>query len=271
MMQAAPEYRETMDDLDRLFVRTPSGEMTPVTEFFTVREINGSESRSRFNLYSSIAVTVVPNYQEGYSTGEVLRALEEVRAEILPAAYSYEFSGLTREEAASGNQMVWIFGLSLLFVYLLLVALYESYILPLAVLCSLPVGLAGVYVFCALAGISNNVYVQLSMIMLIGLLGKNAVLIVEYAVQRRRQGQGIVEAAVNGATARLRPILMTSFAFIVGLLPLTVATGAGAVANHSIGVSAVGGMLVGVVAGVLVSPVFYVVFQNLQERFAHKK
>ena len=207
-------------------------------------------------------MTVVPNYQEGYSTGEVLRALEEVRAEILPAAYSYEFSGLTREEAASGNQMVWIFGLSLLFVYLLLVALCESYILP--------VGLAGVYVFCALAGISNNVYVQLSMIMLIGLLGKNAVLIVEYAVQRRRQGQGIVEAAVNGATARLRPILMTSFAFIVGLLPLTVA-GAGAVANHSIGVSAVGGMLVGVVAGVLVSPVFYVVFQNLQERFAHKK
>lgn len=271
MMQAAPEYRETMDDLENIFVRTSSGEMAPVTEFFTVKEINGSESRSRFNLYSSIAVTIVPNYQGGYSTGEILRALEEVRQESLPSTYSYEFSGLTREEASSGNQMVWIFGLSLLFVYLLLVALYESYILPLAVLCSLPVGLAGVFIFCTLFSISNNIYVQLSMIMLVGLLGKNAVLIVEYAAQRRKQGLGVIEAAVSGATARLRPILMTSFAFIVGLLPLTIAKGAGAIANHSIGISAVGGMFVGVVVGVLIVPTLYVVFQNLQERFVRKK
>lgn len=271
MMQAAPEYREQMTDLDNIYVGTASGEMAPVTEFFTVKDINGAESRSRFNLYSSIAVTIVPNYQEGYSTGEVLRALEEVRAANLPSAYSYEFSGLTREEAGSGNQTVWIFGLSLLFVYLLLVALYESFVLPLSVICSLPVGLAGVFIFCALFGVSNNIYVQLSMIMLIGLLGKNAVLIVEYAVQRRRQGMGIIEAAVSGAVARLRPILMTSFAFIVGLLPLTVSKGAGTIANQSIGISAVGGMFVGVIAGVLIIPVLYVVFQSIQERFSKKR
>ncbi len=271
MMQAAPEYREEMDDMENIYLRTASGVMAPVTEFFTISDINGSESRSRFNMYSSIAVTIMPNYQGGYSTGEVLQALEEVRTQNLPSAYSYEFSGLTREEAGSGNQMIWIFGLSLLFVYLLLVALYESYMLPLAVICSLPIGLAGVLLFCALFGISNNIYVQLSMIMLIGLLGKNAVLIVEYAVQRRKQGMSVVEAAVNGAVARLRPILMTSFAFIAGLLPLTIAGGAGAVANQSIGISAVGGMLIGVLIGLLIIPPLYVVFQHLHERFTRKR
>lgn len=270
MVQAAPEYRSKLDDLDGLFVKTASGEMAPVTEFLTITDVTGPETRTRFNLYSSMELTIIPNYYGGYSSGDVIKAIEEVKDQALPSGYSYEFSGMTREEAESSSQTVLIFGLCLIFVYLLLAALYESYILPLAVIFSLPVGLAGVFIFLSAFGLSqgitNNIYVQISLIMLIGLLAKNAILIVEYAIQRRQQGMSIVDAAVNGAVARFRPILMTSFAFIFGLLPLAISTGAGAIGNRSIGISAIGGMLIGTLIGVLVIPSLYIIFQSIQDK-----
>jgi len=274
MIQAAPEYREKLEDLNGIYVRTASGEMSPVTEFITISDITGPQMLSRFNMFQSMDVTIVPNFPAGYSSGDVINALEEVSEGTLPDGYSFEYSGMTREETGQSSQIILIFGICLIFVYLLLAALYESYILPLAVLASLPIGLAGVFIFLMIfglhQGIVNNIYVQISMIMLIGLLAKNAILIVEYAVQRRQQGQSIVEAAINGAVARLRPILMTSFAFICGLLPLMFASGAGAIGNQSIGISAVGGMFVGTVIGILVIPTLYILFQSLQERFSGK-
>jgi HAE1 family hydrophobic/amphiphilic exporter-1 len=247
--------------------------MTPITEFISVTDITGPQALTRFNLFSSMEVTVIPNYMKGYTSGDVLKALKEIN---LPDGYAYDFGGMTREEANGSNQTLLIFGLCIIFVYLLLAALYESYILPFAVLLSLPIGLAGVFVFVFVSlmggsGIVNNIYVQISLIMLIGLLAKNAILIVEYALQRRHQGMSIVKAAVEGATARLRPILMTSLAFIFGLLPLALATGAGAVGNKSIGISAVGGMLFGTVFGILVIPSLFIIFQNLHEHFSKTK
>lgn len=273
MVQAAPEYRASIDDLNGIYVQTASGEMAPITEFITVTGITGPQSLSRFNMYSSMSVTLIPNFADGFSTGDVINAVREVTAENLPTGYSYEFSGLSREEATTGNQVIIIFGLCLVFVYLLLSALYESYILPLAVILSLPIGLAGVFIFIFVglmmgSGIVNNIYVQIALIMLIGLLSKNAILIVEYAIQRRQQGMHIVEAAVSGAVARLRPILMTSFAFIFGLMPLAIASGAGATGNRSIGLSAIGGMLIGTLLGVLVIPTLYIIFQTLQDKFS---
>lgn len=272
MVQAAPEYRSKTEDLDGLFVKTASGEMAPVTSFLTVSDITGPETRTRFNLYSSMELTIIPNYAAGYSSGDVIKAMEEVKNQNLPSGYSYEFSGMTREEAESSSQTILIFGLCLIFVYLLLAALYESYILPFAVILSLPVGLAGVFIFLYTfglnQGITNNIYVQISLIMLIGLLAKNAILIVEYAIQRRQQGMSIIDAAVNGAVARFRPILMTSFAFIFGLLPLALSTGAGAIGNRSIGISAIGGMLIGTLIGVLVIPSLYIIFQTIQDKFS---
>ncbi len=272
MVQAAPEYRSKLDDLDGIFVKTASGGMAPVTSFLTVSDIAGPETRTRFNLYSSMELTVIPDYSAGYSTGDVIKAIEEVKEQSLPTGYSYEYSDMTREEANAGSQTILIFGLCLIFVYLLLAALYESYILPLAVIFSLPVGLSGVFIFLSVFGLSqgitNNIYVQISLIMLIGLLAKNAILIVEYAIQRRQQGMSIVDAAINGAEARLRPILMTSFAFIFGLLPLAVSSGAGAIGNRSIGISAIGGMLIGTLIGVLVIPSLYIIFQTIQDRFS---
>lgn len=275
MVQAAPEYREKLDDLNGIYVQTASGEMSPVTEFISISDVTGPQILRRFNMFQAIDVTIVPNFMEGYSTGDVINIMEELSQNTLPEGYTFEYSGMTREETGQGSQIILIFGICLIFVYLLLSALYESYILPLAVLVSLPVGLAGVFIFLMIfglhQGIVNNIYVQISMVMLIGLLAKNAILIVEYAVQRRQQGQSIVEAAVNGAVARLRPILMTSFAFICGLLPLMFATGAGAIGNQSIGISAVGGMLIGTLIGVLIIPVLYILFQSLQERLSGNK
>ncbi|NDW09850.1 efflux RND transporter permease subunit [Dysgonomonas sp. 520] len=274
MVQAAPEYRSKLEDLNGLFVQTASGEMAPITEFIRISDISAPPTLSRFNMYSSMDVTIIPNMLEGYSTGDVLRVIDEMYQDktIFPDGYTYEFGGMTREEAGSGSQTILIFGICIIFVYLLLCALYESYIIPLAVLFSLPVGLAGVFIFLMIFGVSqgivNNIYVQISMIMLIGLLAKNAILIVEYAIQRRQQGMSIVEAAVNGAVARLRPILMTSFAFIAGLLPLMFASGAGAIGNRSIGISAVGGMFIGTMIGVLVIPSLYIIFQSLQDKIS---
>jgi HAE1 family hydrophobic/amphiphilic exporter-1 len=275
MVQASPEYRSKLEDLNGLFVRTASGEMAPITEFIHVTDISAPPTLSRFNMYSSMDVTIIPNMLKGYSTGDVLKIIKEEMypdKTIFPDGYTYEYGGMTREEANSGSQTILIFGICLIFVYLLLCALYESYIIPLAVLFSLPIGLAGVFIFLMVFGVSqgivNNIYVQISMIMLIGLLAKNAILIVEYAIQRRQQGMSIIEAAVNGAVARLRPILMTSFAFIAGLFPLFVASGAGAIGNKSIGISAIGGMLMGTIIGILVIPSLYIIFQSIQDKFS---
>lgn len=275
MVQAAPEYREKLEDMSGIYVQTASGEMSPVTEFITVTDVTGPQMLSRFNMFQSMDVTIIPNFPKGYSSGDVINVVDEITKEVLPTGYDYEYSGMTREETGQSSQIILIFAICLIFVYLLLAALYESYILPLAVLFSLPVGLAGTFIFLMIfglhQGIVNNIYVQISLVMLIGLLSKNAILIVEYAIQRRQQGQSIVEAAVNGAVARLRPILMTSFAFICGLLPLMFASGAGAIGNQSIGISAVGGMFVGTMVGIMVIPTLYILFQSLAERISGNK
>jgi len=266
MIQAPPEFRKNPEDLNNIFVRNAAGAMAPITEFIKMRRVFGPEQISRFNLFTSIAITGAPN--PGFSSGDAIKAIQEVAAEKLPAGYGYEFSGLTREELASGSETIFIFMLCLVFVYFLLSAQYESYILPFAVILSLPFGLAGAYLFSIIFKLNSNIYLQISLIMLIGLLAKNGILIVEYALDRRRKGMPIIEAAIEGAVARFRPILMTSFAFIFGLVPLMFASGAGAIGNKSIGTGAVGGMLIGTVLGVFVIPVLFVVFQTLQEKIS---
>ena len=263
MLQASPEYRGNPEDLNKIFVRTGSGEMAPIAEFMTLTRVYGPETLNRFNLYTSIDVTGAQN--PGYSTGDAINAIREVASQTLPMGYGYEFSGLAREEIAAGNQFVTIIILCVVFVYFLLAAQYESFIMPFSILFSLPVGIAGAFIFARLIGVSNNIYFQISLIMLIGLLAKNAILIVEFALQRRHGGMSIIQSAIEGATARLRPILMTSIAFIVGMLPL-LGGGVNANGNHSIGIGAVGGMLVGTFIGILVIPAMYVIFQILQEK-----
>jgi len=269
MMQALPEYRANPDGLEKIFVRTSGGEMAPISEFLTLSRIYGSESISRFNMFTSISVTGSP--ASGYSSGQALDAIEEVATQTIPTGYGYEFSGISREEKKSGTQTVYIFALCILFVYFLLSALYESYILPLAVILSLPVGLTGTFVFCRIFGIDNNIYTQVSLIMLIGLLAKNAILIVEYALLRRKKGMSIVDSAIEGAKIRLRPILMTSLAFIFGIMILMFSSGAGANGNHSIGTAAVGGMLFGTLFGIFVIPGLFIIFQSIQEKLSGKK
>ena len=267
LVQADSSYRANIDGLNKIFVRTDDGaKMAPITEFISMTKIYGPQSISRFNLFSSMSVSGAPN--SGYSTGEALKAIQEVAAKNLPSGYGFEFSGISREEQNSGTQSAYIFVLCLVFVYFLLSAQYESYLLPLAVILSLPVGLSGVFLFVNLWGLDNNIYIQISLVMLIGLLSKNAILIVEFALQRRRHGLSLFDAALQGAEARLRPILMTSFAFIFGLLPLIFSSGAGANGNISIGVGSIGGMLVGTLLGVFVIPILFMVFQGLQEKFS---
>lgn len=266
MYQASPEYRANPESLNNIFVRNANGEMAPINAFIALKRVYGPQSISRFNLYTSIGITGAAN--QGYSSGDAIAAVSEVAEQVLPAGYGFEFSGMTREEIASGGQTGLIFLLIIVFVYLLLSAQYGSYILPFAVLFSLPIGLAGAFVFAWIFGTSNNIYMQITLVMLVGLLAKNAILIVEFALERRKHGVGLVESAIKGAEARLRPILMTSFAFIFGLIPLLIATGAGAEGNRSIGAGAVGGMLIGTVAGVFVIPVLFIIFQGLQERLS---
>jgi HAE1 family hydrophobic/amphiphilic exporter-1 len=266
MVQADTAYRASPEGLSKIFVRNASGAMAPITEFVTLKRIYGPESLSRFNLFTAISVNGSP--KEGTSSGQALVAIQEV-AKQLPAGYGFEFSGISREEEGSGQQSLYIFGLSLVFVYLLLSAQYESYILPFAVLLSIPIGLSGTYLFAKIFGIDNNIYLQISVIMLIGLLAKNAILIIEFSLARRRDhGLEIIDAALEGAKARLRPILMTSFAFVFGLLPLLFASGAGANGNKSIGAGAIGGMLFGTLVGVFFIPVLFMVFEGLQERIS---
>ena len=269
MIQADAAYRTNEEGLNKVFVRTGFNKMAPITEFITLTKTYGPESISRFNLFTSMSVNGSPN--KGFGSGEAILAIQEVASRTLPQGYGFEFSGISREEQSSGTQAIYVFILSLLFVYFLLSALYESYLLPFAVLLSLPVGLAGTFVFAKIFGVDNNIYMQISLIMLIGLLAKNAILIVEFASARREHGMSVMQAATEGAKARLRPILMTSLAFIFGIMPLMLATGAGANGNISIGTSAVGGMLFGTVFGVLVIPVLFIIFQTLQEKVSGKK
>ncbi|HNW57295.1 MAG TPA: efflux RND transporter permease subunit [Bacteroidales bacterium] len=264
MVQAEPDYRKNPEDLNKILVRTKNSNMAPITEFITLTKVYGPESISRFNLFTAIAINGSPN--KGYGSGEAMATIKRVADQTLPQGYGYEFSGMSREEQSSGSQVIYIFILCLLFVYFLLSALYESYLLPLSVLLSLPVGLSGIFVFAKIFGINNNIYMQISMIMLIGLLAKNAILIVEFAATRREHGMSVVTAAIEGAKARLRPILMTSLAFIFGIMPLMFSVGAGANGNKSIGFSAVGGMLFGTIFGIFVIPVLFIIFQTLQEK-----
>ena len=242
--------------------------MAPITEFIKLTKVFGPEAIERFNLFTSVSVTGQP--KPGFSTGDAINAIKAVALEKLPAGYGYDFSGLTREELSSGTQSIYIFILCLVFVYFLLSAQYESYILPFAVLLSLPIGLTGTYLFARIAGINSNIYVQISLIMLIGLLAKNAILIVEFALERRRAGMTIVQAAIDGAEARLRPILMTSFAFIFGIMPLMFSTGAGALGNRSIGTGAVGGMFIGTFLGVFAIPVLFMISKPYRRKLANR-
>ena len=268
MVQADAAYRGNIQSLNNIYVRTDNNVMAPVSEFITLNRVYGPEFINRFNMFTAISVSGAP--KDGYSSGDAIKAIQETAAKTLPVGYGYEFSGLSREEISSGSQTMYIFLLCLVFVFFLLSAQYESYILPFAVLLSLPIGLAGAFLFASLFGVQNNIYLQITLIMLIGLLAKNAILIVQFAVARRREGQSIVQAAINGAVVRLRPILMTSFAFIFGIMPLMFSTGAGAAGNKSIGTGAVGGMLIGTIFGVFVIPVLFIIFQALQERISTK-
>lgn len=269
LYQAEPGFRTNPESLNRIYVRNAAGTMAPITGFITLNKVYGPQTITRFNLYTSISVNGSP--KPGFSSGDAIKAVAQVAAKVLPPGYGYEFSGVSREEIAAGNQTGFIFLLVIVFVYFLLCAQYESYILPFAVLFSLPIGLAGAFLFTEMMGISNNIYVQITMIMLVGLLAKNAILIVEFAVERRRRGMNITAAALEGAVVRLRPILMTSFAFIFGLLPLMFTTGAGANGNRSIGTGAVGGMLTGTLFGIFVIPTLFIIFQSLHERVAGVK
>jgi NodT family efflux transporter outer membrane factor (OMF) lipoprotein len=269
ILQADSDYRASPAGLSKIQVRGTDSVMVPITEFVTFNRIFGPESVSRFNMFNSMSVSGSPN--DGFSTGQALLAIQQAATDKLPAGYGFEYSGISREEQAAGSQTIFIFLLCLAFVYLLLSAQYESYLLPFAVLLSLPVGLSGIFVFAKLFGEDNNIYMQISMIMLIGLLSKNAILIVEFAVERRAKGMGLLEAAIEGGKARLRPILMTSFAFVFGLLPLVFASGVGANGDRSIGTGAIGGMLFGTCLGVFVIPTLFVIFQGLQEKVRGKR
>ena len=269
MIQADKNYRLDKESLNNMFVRTSSGEMAPVGQFLTLTKVYGAETLTRFNMYTSIPVNGMP--AEGYSTGDAINAIAEVAAQTLPTGYGYEFSGITREETQSSSNTVIIFVICILFVYLILCALYESMFIPMAVILSVPFGLMGSFLFAKCFGLENNIYMQTGLIMLIGLLSKTAILLTEYASSRRRQGMSIAQAAISAAGVRLRPILMTALTMIIGLFPLIVASGAGANGNRSLGVGAVGGMLVGTLALLFVVPVLFMVFQVIEERVMPKR
>ncbi len=268
MVQASPECRMTPESLNSVYVRTPSG-MAPVNEFCSIERVYGPSNINRFNLFTAINVTAT--VADGYSTGEAIKAVEEVAREQLPAGYTYDYSGLTRQEAQSSNSTALIFVLCIVFIYLILAAQYESYILPLAVILSVPFGLAGAFLFTQLFGHSNDIYMQISLIMLIGLLAKNAILIVQFALERRELGMAISWSAILGAAARLRPILMTSLAMIIGLLPMMFASGVGKNGNQTLGAAAIGGMLIGTMLQIFVVPTLFVIFQSLQEKISPMK
>ncbi len=262
-VQALPEDRTDASSLNELYIKTGSGEMAPITQFVDLKRVYGPQSVTRFNLYNSSKISGAAN--PGFSTGDALAIVNE-EIKNLPNNYDVAYSGLSREEVNAGNQTVIIFILVIVFVFFLLAAQYESYLLPLAVIFSLPLGVFGAFLSTKMLGLQNNIYFQIALIMLVGLLAKNAILIVEFALQRRRSGEDLVDAAIHGAKARLRPILMTSFAFILGLMPLVLANGVGAAGNRSIGTGAAGGMLIGTILGIFVIPILFILFQWLQEK-----
>ena len=264
MVQAAPEYRLNTESLDNIFVRTSTGEMSPINQYLKLTKVYGAESLTRFNMFPSISVNAMP--ADGYSSGQAITAIREVASQTLPAGYGYEFSGMSRDEAGQGNSIIVIFIICFIFVYLVLCALYESVFIPMAVILSVPFGLMGSFLFAKLFGIENNVYMQVGLIMLIGLLAKTAILLTEYASEARKQGMSIREAALDAARVRLRPILMTALSMIFGLLPLVVATGVGANGYRSLAVGTVGGMLIGSLALLFIVPFLFMVFQRIQEK-----
>lgn len=269
MIQAAPEYRLDPAALNNIFVRTSSGEMSPISQYLTLTKVYGAESLTRFNMFTAVPVNITP--AAGFSSGQAIQAIREVAAETLPTGYGYEFSGMTRDEAGQGNSILVIFMICFLFVYLILCALYESLFIPLAVILSVPFGLMGSFLFAQLFGIENNIYMQVGLIMLIGLLAKTAILLTEYASERRREGMSIREAALDAARVRLRPILMTALAMIFGMLPLAVATGVGANGYRSLAIGTIGGVLIGTISLLFVVPPLFMVFQHLQEKIMPKR
>lgn len=269
MVQASPEYRMQPEDILKLYVKNTEGEMVPYSAFVKTERVYGPEQLTRYNMFT--AAMINGDAAPGFSSGDAIRAIQEVAAQKLPKGYTYEWSGMTRDEILSGDQAIYIFIICLIFVYLLLAAQYESFLLPLPVLLSLPTGIFGAFFFLAVLGLQNNIYAQVALVMLIGLLGKNAILIVEFAILKRSEGFTPLQAAIEGAGSRLRPILMTSFAFIAGLIPLMMASGAGAIGNRTIGTAAAGGMLFGTVFGVILIPGLYVVFETLSDRLSRKK
>ena len=269
MVQASPEYRLDTESLNNIFVKNSQGQMSPIGQYLKLTRVYGSETLSRFNLFPSISVSGTP--ADGYSTGQAIQAIREVAAEQLPEGYGYEFGGMTREEASAENTTAVVFVICIVFIYLILCALYESLFIPLAVILSVPFGLAGSFIFASLWGLENNIYMQTGLIMLIGLLAKTAILLTEYASERRRQGMGIIEAALDAAAVRLRPILMTSMTMVFGLLPLAFATGVGANGNRSLGVGTIGGMLIGTIALLFIVPALFVVFQGIEEKLLKRK
>lgn len=264
MLQAAPEFRADEQSLSGMYVRSASGELSPLSRYVTLKRVYGAESLTRFNLFPSITVNGTP--ANGYSSGQALAAIREVARQTLPAGYGYEFGAMSCEEDSAKDTSAWVFGICIVFIYLILCALYESLLIPLAVILSIPFGLFGSFLFARLFGIENNIYMQTGIIMLIGLLAKTAILQTEYASECRRQGMGIVASAVAAATARLRPILMTSLTMIFGLLPMIFSTGVGCNGSRSLGVGTVGGMLVGILSLLLFVPPLFVIFQSIQER-----
>lgn len=268
MVQALPEYRASPEDIMNLFVKNKDNEMVPVNAFLRIEKIYGPEVVTRYNMYPAAMVNGEP--AKGFSSGQAIQAIKDEAAKSLPAGYSYDWAGSSRDQALAGNEAVFIFLICLLFVYLLLAAQYESFLLPLPVILSLPTGIFGAFLMLWMMGLENNIYAQVAMIMLIGLLGKNAILIVEFASMKHREGMSVFEAAIEGAESRLRPILMTSFAFIAGLIPLLFASGAGAIGNKTIGSAAAGGMLFGTIFGVIIIPGLYFIFATMQEKLQKK-
>ena len=269
MLQAAPEYRLDLKSLQNMFVRNSKGEMSPINQYLTLTRIYGPQSISRFNLFTAISIN--GNAADGYSSGQAIQAVREVADEVLPAGYGYEFGGMSREEANSGNSVAIIFVICVVFIYLILCALYESIFIPIAIILSVPFGLAGSFLFARWFGLENNIYLQIGLLMLIGLLAKTAILLTEFASQKRAEGMSICQAAMSAAKARLRPILMTSLTMIFGMLPLMFASGVGANGNISIGVGTVGGMLIGTLALIIVVPALFIVFQHIEEKVMPKR
>lgn len=264
MVQAGPEFRDTPESILNLYLKNDKGEMVPFSTFITIERVYGPEVLTRYNMYMSAMIN--GEAAEGFSSGDAIAAVDKIAKETLPKGFDIEWSGMTREEILSGNQTVYIFLVCLIFVYLLLAAQYESFLLPMPVLLSLPTGIFGSYIALLVCGLDNNIYAQVALVMLIGLLAKNAILIVEFAIASYKEGNSIISAAIEGARQRLRPILMTSFAFIAGLIPLCLASGAGAVGNRSIGTAAAGGMLIGTVFGLIIIPGLYIFFATLENR-----